>query len=101
MIRNFFRKSNFPPGSAHLRFYPSLLSSAWQMPGQQKRDNILEIMNDFPQRHFVFIGDSGEIDLEIYARIARENPGRVVAIFIRDLRRDGINTVISTKTQSF
>ncbi|RUS29828.1 hypothetical protein BC938DRAFT_480181 [Jimgerdemannia flammicorona] len=85
MLQSFFRRSNFPPGSAHLRLYSGVLAKFTEVPGQAKRDRILEIMNDFPDRRFVLIGDSGEIDLEIYSRIAKENTGRVIAIFVRDV----------------
>jgi phosphatidate phosphatase APP1 len=46
-------------------------------------------MTRFPKRHFVLVGDSGEKDPEIYARILSEFPERVEAIFIRDVTGEG------------
>jgi hypothetical protein len=37
---------------------------------------------------FILIGDSGQRDPEIYARIVRDHPGRVLAIYIRNVSRD-------------
>ena len=37
---------------------------------------------------FVLLGDSGEKDPEIYADIVREHPGRVLAVYIREVRLD-------------
>lgn len=42
----------------------------------------LDLYRDLP---FILIGDSGQKDPEVYARIVRENPGRILAIYIRDV----------------
>lgn len=85
MLKDFLHENNFPLGSFHLRMSGNPLARFTETPGQAKRDSVLQIMRDLPLRQFIFIGDSGEIDLEIYSRIAREHPGRVLKIFIRDV----------------
>ncbi|MGH6918811.1 MAG: App1 family protein [Geminicoccaceae bacterium] len=47
--------------------------------------NMLALYRELP---FVLIGDSGQRDPEIYAQIVREHPGRVLAIYIRNVSRD-------------
>ena len=47
--------------------------------------NMLALYRDLP---FVLIGDSGQRDPEIYAQIVHEHPGRVRAIYIRNVSRD-------------
>jgi phosphatidate phosphatase APP1 len=47
--------------------------------------NMLELYRELP---FVLIGDSGQRDPEIYAQIVREHPGRVLAIYIRNVSCD-------------
>ena len=42
-------------------------------------------MADFPERRFVLVGGSGEADLEVYTDIVMANPGRVLAVYIRDV----------------
>lgn len=85
MLSEFLKDTNFPPGSMHLRLDGSLLARLVEVPGRAKRDAIIALLNDFPRRKFVLIGDSGEIDLEIYARIAADFPGRILKIMIRDV----------------
>jgi phosphatidate phosphatase APP1 len=47
--------------------------------------NMLALYRDLP---FVLIGDSGQRDPEIYAQVVREHPGRVLAIYIRNVSRE-------------
>ncbi|WP_425450472.1 App1 family protein [Virgifigura deserti] len=47
--------------------------------------NMLALYDDLP---FVLIGDSGQRDPEIYSQIVREHPGRVAAIYIRNVSRN-------------
>ncbi|KAG9306751.1 hypothetical protein G9A89_005651 [Geosiphon pyriformis] len=88
MIRGFFETYEFPPGSAHLKFYDGLIKSAVQQkenPMASKFMYIRELLKDFPKRKYILVGDTGELDPEIYTQIARENPGRILKIFIRDV----------------
>ena len=62
----------------------------------------LEVYRDLP---FVLIGDSGQKDPEIYARIVHEHPGRIRAIYIRDVgsapdRRRSIAQLARATSQS-
>jgi phosphatidate phosphatase APP1 len=47
--------------------------------------NMLQLYGDLP---FVLIGDSGQRYPEIYTQVVRENPGRVLAIYLRNVSRD-------------
>ena len=47
--------------------------------------DMLALYSDLP---FILIGDSGQHDPEIYTQVLRENPGRVLAIYIRNVSRD-------------
>jgi phosphatidate phosphatase APP1 len=79
----FLRHRGFPSGPVLLR---DLLGTA--AGREQKAGRIQEILDLHPQLKFVLIGDSGEKDPEIYAAIVRANPGRVVAVYIREVRLD-------------
>lgn len=46
---------------------------------------IRTLLATYPELPFVLIGDSGEKDPEIYHRVVREYPGRIRAIYIRDV----------------
>ncbi len=53
-----------------------------------KRDNIVRLFHQFPELSWVLVGDTGQADAQIYAGIAEEFPGRVLAIYIRDIDPD-------------
>jgi phosphatidate phosphatase APP1 len=46
---------------------------------------IRTLLATYPEMEFVLIGDSGQEDPEIYLRAAREHPGRIRAIYVRDV----------------
>jgi phosphatidate phosphatase APP1 len=45
-------------------------------------------MKEFPHRQFILIGDSGEVDPEVYKKIRSQRPDQVKEIRIRDLIND-------------
>ena len=47
---------------------------------------VCKIIQTYPDFPFILIGDSAEKDADIYLSVARSFPGRVAAIFIRDVR---------------
>jgi phosphatidate phosphatase APP1 len=47
--------------------------------------HMLALYRDLP---VVLIGDSGQRDPEVYAQIVHEHPGRVLAIYVRNVSRD-------------
>lgn len=53
--------------------------------GQYKRGVIEKLLETFPHLKFVLVGDSGEQDPEIYAEVVRQYPGRILAVYIRDV----------------
>ena len=53
--------------------------------GTHKLRKIRHILNTLPTLPFVLIGDSGQHDPEIYQQIVQEFPGRIRAIYIRDV----------------
>jgi phosphatidate phosphatase APP1 len=50
---------------------------------------IRNLLRTYPGLPFVLIGDSGEEDPEIYREAVREHPGRIRAIYIRDVTTGG------------
>lgn len=49
-----------------------------------KLQQIRSVLDLYPRLPFILSGDSGQDDARIYARIADEYPGRILAIYIRD-----------------
>ena len=51
-----------------------------------KLKEIKQIMYAYPHLQFVLIGDSGQEDPVIYREVVKEFPGRILAIYIRDVK---------------
>jgi len=79
----FLRHRGFPLGPVLLR---DLLGTA--AGREAKHGRIQEILDLHSELPFVLVGDSGEADPEIYADIVRAHPGRVLAVYIREVRLD-------------
>jgi phosphatidate phosphatase APP1 len=50
-----------------------------------KIEQIEPILDTYPDLQFVLIGDSGQKDPEIYRELVASHPGRISAIYIRDV----------------
>lgn len=85
VLRSFFDQTGLPPGSFHLKHYVGMLQGALEPAADRKRGTVERVMQDFPDRKWLLIGDSGEADLEVYTEMAERWPDRVLAICIRDI----------------
>lgn len=85
VIATFFRHAQLPPGSLHLKQYSGMLQGIFEPVAERKKGTLEKILRDFPSRRFILVGDSGEADLEVYTDLAVANPGRILAVFIRDV----------------
>ena len=84
----FVRSNGFPAGSFHMKSFrakDSSFLSLMKSPERYKPPVIEELFRQFPNRHFVLVGDSGEKDPEIYGALARKHPKQVTRILIRDV----------------
>ena len=89
LLVDFFRIQGIPKGPILLRDFGlnrDLLSA--QGHHTHKLAMIRKVLDVNPQLPFVLIGDSGQQDPEIYAQVVNENPGRIRAIYIRDVSAD-------------
>ncbi len=92
LLVGFFEVRGIPMGTFFLSdigLTPTKLVRANGM--KQKSAIIQRLLDTHPQLPFILIGDSGERDAEIYLNAAQQHPGRVKAIYIRDVsmqRRD-------------
>lgn len=56
---------------------------------QQKRKEISIVMEHFPRRKFILVGDSGERDPEVFGWLKEKFGDRVLKIYIRDVNELG------------
>lgn len=50
-----------------------------------KFKEIAQILDTYPHLNFVLVGDSGEQDPPIYLEVVQRYPGRILAVYIRDV----------------
>lgn len=93
VLVTFFAGAGLPKGSFHLKQYSGMLQGIFEPVAERKKGTLERIMQDFPTRRFVLVGDSGEADLELYTELVLANPKRILGVFIRD--------VTTTKHQGF
>lgn len=85
VLKSFFEEAGLPPGSMHLKQYSGMLQGIFEPVAERKKGTVERVLRDFPQRRWILVGDSGEADLEVYTEIAERFPGRILAVFIRDV----------------
>ena len=115
LFEDFFRVNGIPAGPFFLRDYGLERNRLFTLSlREHKRRAIGAILRFYDRLPFILIGDSGQKDAEIYAQAAREFPGRVAAIYIRDvtprrphralnrlardLRREGVDLLLVADT---
>lgn len=54
-------------------------------PLDHKSESVRQLLETYPSLPFILIGDSGERDPDIYLAAAARYPGRILAIYIRDV----------------
>jgi phosphatidate phosphatase APP1 len=87
-LGGFLQAAGLPAGSMHLKLFRLKDSTPLgRLPSRKrsKRRAIEEVMDDFPGRRFLLVGDSGERDPEVYAEVARRRPEQVTGIAIRQV----------------
>ncbi|KAK2041441.1 actin patch protein 1 [Colletotrichum somersetense] len=85
VLASYFLIAGLPPGSLHLKQYSGMLQGIFEPVAERKKSTLTRLMHDFPERRFLLVGDSGEADLEVYTELVEAHPGRIIAIFIRDV----------------
>ncbi len=89
----FIEHRGFPRGPLFLR--DLLGGEDARSHHSHKSERIDDILELHPQLRFVLLGDSAQEDPRIYLEAAERHPGRMIAVFIRDvgvLRRPGVLT---------
>lgn len=87
-IDELLQTQRFPQGSLHLRNFrlrTHMLQKVIRFRRSGKGAAIRLLLKKFPQRRFIFVGDSGEKDLEIYRKLAGNHRAQSLGIFIREL----------------
>jgi len=89
LIRDFLKYRKIPNGPLLLKDLHVNLKNIWRSGGgshNHKEDKIGLVFKLYPGMKFILIGDSGQHDPEIYASIIKRNPGRVLIVYIRQIK---------------
>jgi hypothetical protein len=89
-LRRFADEAGFPWASFSMksvRFRDETLLDLFKKGSETKPKQIEPILERYPQRRFILVGDSGEHDPEVYADLFRRHPGRIEQIYIRNVTR--------------
>lgn len=93
-LHDFLDASQFPVGSMHLKWFRlrDELIKKWLIIRRKSKFGVINNMIKRMQgRHFVLVGDSGEKDPEMYAKIASKYPKQIVRICIRQIDANPID----------
>lgn len=83
LVIDFLDAQRIPRGPTLLRDWD--LASSILRTNEHKGAIIRDILTTYPLLPFILVGDSGQADPEIYAAAVREHPGRILAIYIRNV----------------
>ncbi len=87
LLEDFLDLNGIPPGPLLLRDMALRKKAAGDATAHHghKLKEIDNLLLTYPTLPFVLIGDSGQEDANIYREVVRRHPGRILAIYIRDV----------------
>ena len=87
-LQEFIQLRGFPPGPMFLTDWGPTERYLRRSGAEHKRTAIRRLFEAYPGMQFVLVGDSGQRDPLTYEEMAREYPGRVALILIRQVGDD-------------
>jgi hypothetical protein len=93
-LNQFLVDNAFPSGSMHLKWFRlrDELFKRWQLLRRKSKGGVIRtLIRRLPQRSFILVGDSGERDPEIYAKLASKFPRQVARICIRQIQANPLD----------
>ena len=88
MLQEFVRLRDFPQGPMFLTDWGPTERYLRRSGAEHKRTAIRRLLGAYPTMRFMLIGDSGQRDPLTYEEMAREFPGRITLIIIRQVGTD-------------
>lgn len=86
LLEDFFDLNGVPQGPILLRDLDLDRRSFSASGGSSsKLENMHLLIERYPGLQWLLMGDSGQVDAELYADTVRKYPGRILAVYIRDI----------------
>lgn len=101
-LNEFLHVDGFPQGSMHLKWFRlrDELFKRWSIIRRKSKAGVIRgIVKRMPQRQFILVGDSGEKDPEMYAKIAAKHPRQIARICIRQVDENPLDQARLSKIQ--
>jgi phosphatidate phosphatase APP1 len=84
VLTRFLVLRRFPAGPLLLTDWGPSRTNLFRVPTKQHKLTLIRsLLSDYPALQIVLIGDTGQLDPEIYATIAQEAPDRIRAVYVR------------------
>jgi phosphatidate phosphatase APP1 len=84
LLTRFLVLRGFPAGPLLLTDWGPSRTNLFRVPTQEHKLTLIRtLLSDHPALRVVLLGDTGQLDPEIYATVAQEAPDRVRAIYVR------------------
>ncbi|QDA62058.1 App1 family protein [Hymenobacter jejuensis] len=101
LLEDFLTLNQIPPGPLLLRDMALVRQKAGDASEHHghKLKEIDNLLLTYPKLPFVLIGDSGQEDANIYREVVRRHPGRILAIYIRDVLRPDRATLVESVSE--
>jgi len=97
LLYHFLELNQIPQGPLLLRDFGTdekkFISSDHMSHKYKEIENILIT---YPKLNFILIGDSGQQDAFIYREVVQKHPGRIMAIYIRDVNIEARTKAVTT-----
>ena len=89
-LARFMELNDIPRGPMFLKDY-GLTENSLLGKGhvEHKIEAIEHLLSVYPDMRFLLIGDDGQKDPAVFARVVADVPGRVAGVFVRDVHGDG------------
>ncbi|GAA4445599.1 App1 family protein [Pontibacter saemangeumensis] len=97
LLYHFLELNGIPQGPLLLRDFgidENKLGHSDHMSHKYKE--IENILITYPKLNFILIGDSGQQDAVIYREVVKNHPGRIMAIYIRDVKVEARTKAVTT-----
>jgi len=85
LLARFFATQGYPDGPLLLTDWGPTNTGFFRSGPEHKRSELRRLAVDFPQIHWLLVGDDGQHDPLLYTQFASEHPDNVDAIGIREL----------------
>lgn len=93
VLDDFFDRFGFPQRSISLktvRFRDSSFFNLFKKGDKTKPKQIAPLIENYPLRKFILVGDSGEQDADVYQAMIKAYPERILAAYIRKVGSDDL-----------